>query len=142
MGNKINSKNSVWNLKPIFAGDDDPSVGQKRKEIENEAENFEKKWRGRNDYFESPEILKQALDELENFQRYFGPFGAEYYYFWLRTSQDQGNPKLKAKFNKILNFSQKIQNKIRFFELNIARVPLPKQADFLKSGIVKGYRHY
>ncbi len=141
-GTKFNSKNSIWNLRSLFAGDDDPHMGRKRKEIENAAESFEKKWRGRNDYFESPEILKQALDELENFQRYFGPFGAEYYYFWLRTSQDQGNPKLKAKFNKILNFSQKIQNKIRFFELNIARVPLPKQADFLKSGILKSYRHY
>jgi oligoendopeptidase F len=142
MKNKFNSKNAVWNLKSLFAGDSDPSMGQKRKEIEEAAESFEKKWRSRKDYLENPETLKQALDELENFQHYFGPFGAEYYYFWLRTSQDQSSPVLKAKFNKINDFSQKIQNKIRFFELNIARIPEQKQDEFLKSKNLKNYRHY
>lgn len=135
-------KRTVWNLKPLFDGDDDLEIKRKRKIVERESYKFINKWKNRNDYLENPIVLKKALDEYEKWQRFYGDDGAEGYYFRLRTSQDQNNPKLKAKFNQVQDFGKKIQNDIQFFELRLAKAPLKTQKEFLKSKHLKNYKHF
>ena len=116
-------KQIMWNFRPLFEGDDDPKIEEKRGLLEKKSYAFINKWKDRRDYLKEPSVLKTALDDYEEWKRYYGSEGDEGYYFWLRTSQDQNDPKLKAKFNKIEHFSKRIENDIQFFHLRIAKIP-------------------
>ena len=131
-----------WDLKKLFDNDNDPEIGKKRKIVGQQSYNFINKWKDRKDYLTDPAVLREALGEYEEWGRYYGTDGDEGYYFWLRTQQDQNNPILKAKFNKIEEFSRKIENDIRFFRLRIARIPTKQQRKFLQYPGLKDYKHF
>jgi oligoendopeptidase F len=134
-------KQIPWNLTPLFTNDDDPAIQKKRKLIEQKSYAFINRWKDRSDYLEDPVILTQALHEYEAWKKACGSEGDEGYYFWLRTAQDQNNPELKARFNKIESFSKKIENDIQFFILRIARIPEKRQQTFLGYSGLQPYRH-
>ncbi len=135
-------KQITWNLKQFFESDDDPGIEGKRKIIEQKSYEFINKWKDGKDYLKNPAVLKQALDEYERWKRDYGTDGDEGYYFWLRTTQDQNNPKLKAKFNQIENFSKRIENESQFFHLRISRMPKTYQKKFLGFAGLKDYKHF
>jgi oligoendopeptidase F len=135
-------KQITWNFGKLFSGDNDPAIEKKRQSLEKKSHAFINKWHDRSDYLRAPAILKQALDEYELWRRQYGSEGDEGYYFWLRTTQNQNDPKLKAKFNTIDNFSKKIENDIQFFPLRIAKIPPKKQGQFLRYPPLNAYRHY
>jgi oligoendopeptidase F len=135
-------KQTTWNLKRLFNGDDDPRIEEKRKVVERKSYEFINKWKDRKDYLKNPSILKQALDEYEQWKRDYGSDGDEGYYFWLRTTQDQNNPNLKARFNTIEHFSKKIENDIQFFYLRTAKISEKNQKKFLEYAGLNDYRHF
>ena len=135
-------KQISWNFGTLFSGDDDPAIEKKRKSVEKKSYTFINAWKDRTDYLRDPSTLKKALDEYELWKRNYGSEGDEGYYFWLRTTQDQNNPALKAKFNTVDNFSKKIENDIQFFPLRIAKIPPKKQKKFLHYPPLKAYRHF
>jgi oligoendopeptidase F len=135
-------KQITWNLAKLFSGDNDPAMEEIRKAVEEKSYAFINRWKNRSDYLEDPAILKQAMDEYEAWKRDCGTDGNEGYYFWLRTSQDQNDPGLKAKFNKIEQFSKKIENDIQFFYLRIAKIPKEQQQKFLDYAGLLNCRHY
>jgi oligoendopeptidase F len=135
-------KQITWNFGTLFSSDDDPAIEKKRKSLEKKSYAFINAWKDRTDYLRDPAALKKALDEYELWKRHYGTEGDEGYYFWLRTTQDQNNPALKAKFNTIDNFSKKIENDIQFFPLRIAKVPPHEQEKFLQYPPLKPYRHF
>ena len=132
----------TWNLTKLFKSDDDSEMEKKRKVILEKSYAFINKWKDRNDYLEDPKVLKQALDEYEFWLRNYGSSGDEGYYFHLRTAQNQNDPKLKAKENKIEEFSKKIGNDIQFFTLRIARIPQQLQNKFLNYEDLAPYKHF
>ena len=133
---------TVWNLSPLFESDNDPEIAKKRKIVERESYKFINKWKKRDDYLRDPKVLKKALNEYERWLKNYGTSGDEGYYFELRTAQDQNSPALKAKFNKAVNFSNKIQNDIQFFTLEIAKVNPKLHSKFLQYKELKQYRHF
>ncbi len=135
-------KQITWNFGKLFSSDDDPAIEKKRRSLEKKSYAFINAWKNRTDYLRDPATLKNALDEYERWKRHYGSEGDEGYYFWLRTTQDQNNPALKAKFNTIDNFSKKIENDIQFFPLRIAKIPPFKQKKFLQYPPLKPYRHF
>lgn len=135
-------KRYVWNLTPLFSGDDDPRIAEKRKIVEEKSHAFIAAWKDRTDYLKNPAVLKKALDAYEEWKRSYGTEGDEGYYFWLRTSQDQNDPTLKAKFHLIDQFGKKIQNEIQFFTLRVAKIPRTAQKKFLDYAGLKPYRHF
>jgi oligoendopeptidase F len=135
-------KGYEWNLTDLFDNDDDPRIERKRKIVQQKSYAFVNTWKGRTDYLRNPAILLKALDEYEKWRRYYGSEGDEGYYFWLRTSQNQNDPVLKAKFNLIEEFSKKIQNDIQFFSLRIAKIPYRFQQKFIRYPGLQKYRHY
>jgi oligoendopeptidase F len=135
-------KQIVWNLKPLFLSDDDPFMERKRKIVERESYRFINKWKARRDYLQDPSVLRKALDEYEAWNRHYGADGDEGYYFMLRTQQDQNDPSLKAKYNKIEEFSRRIYNDIQFFHLRIGKIPPKRQGKFLGYAPLKKYRHF
>jgi oligoendopeptidase F len=135
-------KSYEWNLTHLFENDEDPRIELKRKIVQQKSYSFINTWKGRTDYLSSPAIILRALDEYEKWRRHYGSEGDEGYYFWLRTSQNQNDPVLKAKFNLIEEFSKKIQNDIQFFTLRIAKIPDRYQRKFIQYPGLKKYRHY
>ncbi|MEW6109390.1 MAG: M3 family oligoendopeptidase [Nitrospirota bacterium] len=139
---RLKIKKTTWDLDQLFRSDDDPLIEKKRKILERKSYEFINKWKGRDDYLKNPAVLKNAIDEYENWKRHCGADGDEGYYFWLRTQQNQNDPLLKAKFSKSEEFSRKIENDIRFFSLNIAKIKPERQRKFLEYKGLKDYRHF
>lgn len=133
---------TTWDLKRLFENNDDPKIEENRKTVEQKSYAFINKWKNRKDYLKEPAVLRKALEEYEAWKHNYGTDGHAGYYFWLRTQIDRNNPELKAKFNKIEEFSRKLENDIRFFHLRIAKIPKSLHAAFLKyPGLIK-YKHF
>lgn len=133
---------AAWDLSPLFNNDNDPRMEQQRNVVARKSRQFIRAWQDRTDYLENPLVLRKALDQYEAWKRRFGTDGDEGYYFWLRTQQDQNDPMLKAKYNKIEEFGKKIENDSQFFYLRIAKISPGKQTAFLRHDALKKYRHF
>lgn len=138
----IEIKTTEFNLTPLFADDNDPQMIVDRQKTEELSYAFINKWKERKDYLESVAVLREALDEYEAWQRTCGADGSEGYYFWLRSEQDETDPKLKAKMNQINDFSDKIGNEIMFFELRLSKIGVEKQQEFLAAAELSEYRAF
>jgi oligoendopeptidase F len=133
---------TVWDLSVLFAHDDDPAAEERLREVGRASRRFIDKWKNRRDYLRDPAILARALGEYEKWKRRYGTDGDAGYYFWLRTQQDQNDPGLKARFNKIEEFSRGIENEIQFFHLRIARIPRDLRGKMLSFAGLRKYRHF
>jgi oligoendopeptidase F len=142
MAAKSRRRSTEWDLSALFSGDGDARIEGNMKTVERESYRFIRKWKGRADYLSSPRVLKQALDEYEGWRRKCGVDGDAGYYFWLRTEQDQNSPTLKARFNKIEEFSRRIENDMQFFHLRIAKIPPRRRNGFLTFPGLAPYRHF
>jgi oligoendopeptidase F len=131
-----------WNLGLLFASENDPEIGKTRKEVEEVTRAFVKKWKETDSYLKEPEKLKEALDEYESWLRNFGAGAKENYYFELKSSLDQNDPKIKARLNQITEFAQKIQTEMQFFELRVAKIDPKSQKKFLDYKPLAPYRHF
>ncbi len=136
-----NKENLTWDLSPLFAGDDDPKIEEAKAAAKAATEAFVKKWKDREDYLSDPAILKEALDEYENWQRNHGYASAVGFYFFLRHSTDQNNSSLKAKNQLSHDLAVNLANKIQFFLLRIAKIPEGEQSKFLNYSDLGPYKH-
>lgn len=125
-----------WDLSYLHVNFD-----EERNNANKSTNNFVSNWKHRDDYLESPEILKQALIEYEDwFNNYKESNEAAYY--WLKQQKNSEDTTVTAKANSINNFTEKLYDKMRFFELNIAKIPPEKQQSFLNYGGLENYKHY
>ncbi|MBI2452033.1 hypothetical protein HYV50_03060 [Candidatus Pacearchaeota archaeon] len=136
-----------WDLSPLLESDDDPKIEKIREQIKNSVDTFVSKWKNNDSYLKNPELLKKSLEEYEKIRanNTSGDDGAgtiDSFYFWLRMRQDQNDPEIKAKYNKSMEFANKIINDLRFFTLKIAKIPEKEQNKFLHSPELSNYRHY
>ena len=139
---KLKPKYTEWNLKLLFENDDDPKIDEYLKKYEKESYKFINKWKNNSKYLENPQTLKQALDELEELSKEYIYGGAAGYYIHLRQRQEQDNPKIKAKNNKIHELLVKVTNDIQFFDIKLSKVNQQKQQEFLESKELADYKHY
>src|SRR3989304_2224507 len=100
----IDTSKTVWGLTPLCKGDDDPNIPINRVKREEKIKSFISKWGGRKDYLKSPEVMLEALNDYEDLNANYGTGGTEGFYFHLRAQDDQTNPDIKAKLNKINEF--------------------------------------
>ena len=138
----INVQKTIWDLSPLLSGDGDPATEKKLEEVEKKNRSFSEKWKDKNDYLEDPGILKKALDEYEYLMANYGTGGDVLYYFYLRNSQEQNNPEIKAKLNRFEELSTKLYNEHQFFPHRIAKIPRDKQGVFLNYPGLKDYKHF
>lgn len=142
MATTLKTNNTTWNLKTLFASDDDPAIAAGREAVEKANKKFVSKWSKTSEYLVDAKILRKALDDYEKLLRNFGTDGNEGYYFWLRSQQDQNDQAIKAKFAKVLDFSTKLHNELQFFELRLSKITKQKQKEFLKDPELKPYKHF
>jgi len=145
MSTKLNLNNTSWNLKLLFDNLDQPIdklLEEEREELQTEAKKFVQKWENKTDYLKNPSILKEALNDYENWRRNWGSSGRQGFYLALSLALDQNNSELKAKESKINEISVDIENQIQFFTHRLSRVDSAKQQEFLSSVELKEYRHF
>ncbi len=138
----MNSLKTTWDLSPLFKSDNDPTIAKDRKVAVRETSRFVKKWESRTDYLKDPKILLEALDDYEKWARFYGYNYRESYYFDLRHSVNQPDPKIKAKVNQAEELAQKLQNAIQFFELRVAKIDSKLQKKFLTYNPLSPYKHF
>ncbi len=131
-----------WNLSDLFKSDDDPSIYEERTLVEKAFNNFITKWEKRNDFLVDPKIMSEALTEYDKLQKFYGSFGKESYYFSLRSSIEEDNPKIKAKLNTVSSLSKKLENQMQFFTYRISKIPNTQQGKFLSAPELKPYIHF
>ncbi|MDQ3099685.1 MAG: M3 family oligoendopeptidase [bacterium] len=139
---KLNISKTNWDLSPLLSSDSDPKIEEQKKQVTKESYQFINKWKDRHDYLSDPKIIKEALDEYENWHHHYGTSGDFGYYFSLRSAQDQMSTEIKAKENQIEDFANKIQNDIQFFEMRISKIPKDGQQQFLDDANLAPYKHY
>ena len=138
----MNKTKENWDLSPLFAGDQDPKMAGARGDIERATKDFAERWKKRPDYLKEPKVLRQALDEFENWAKNFGTEGKESFYFGLKLAKDQSNPELRAKENKIKEFGDNLSDHIRFFTLTLSKVSPAIQKKFLNAPELVPYKHF
>ena len=140
MKQKIKEK-MKWDLSSFYKNDNDSKIEKDQKNVKRKSYQFINKWKDRNDYLKKPKILQEAMEDYEKWISACGNSGNFGYYFWLRSSLEQNNTDLKAKENNINDFIQKISNDVRFFWMNISKIPKKDQKKFLEFKGLKKYKH-
>lgn len=130
-----------WNFGLLYDRYDKKALEGELEAIKKKNLEFVAKWRGRTDYLENPEILAQALDELEEIEATIGTSGKPGYYYWLKYQLDQQNTEIKAELGKIEDLGTYLQNELEFFNQGISRIPAEKQSEFLNYPGLAEYRH-
>lgn len=131
-----------WNLKPLFATDNDPQITKKQDEAIKASYKFINKWKTRQDYLKDPKVLAISLKEYEQWVANYGTNDQVCYYFWLRSEQEKNNPKIKAGLNQAKDIAVKIENDIQFFTLNLSKIPISKQKEFLQAKELGSYQRF
>src|SRR5919107_1231786 len=131
-----------WDLSPLLSSDDDPRIELEQRTVVEDTQRFVEKWKPRTDYLQNPAVLREALDDYQHWLRSHGAYGDAGYYLSLRRAQDQTDPELKAKETVLNDGGKKTTNQLRFFVLNIAKIPLDEQPAFLAYPDLSDYRHY
>jgi oligoendopeptidase F len=132
----------TWNLTPLAAGDTDPRLAVARQESQIAVEKFAAKWQDSTDFLTNPQTLRLALEEYEQLQRQYGLNTQEYYYYQLRTSQDQLSPELKAKVAQADEISTKLVNQIHFFAMRLSKLTSLQQQPLLQAEVLQPYHHF
>ncbi|MEI7604135.1 MAG: M3 family oligoendopeptidase [bacterium] len=113
---------TTWNLAPLFSGDNDPEMEKNLSRIEESTSKFISKWKDRDDYLIDPIILKEALEEYQEWMNSCSYGERNFYYWWMKSRQDENSTEYKAKYNQIDEFAKKITTDIQFFPLKIAKI--------------------
>jgi oligoendopeptidase F len=138
----LHHQHATWDLSPLFANDDDPKMAEDQSAVERLSSAFIHKWKDRDDYTSDPAALFEALTEYESWALAAGTSGVVGYYFWLRTQQNESSPELKARWNKLEEFSTKIANDMQFFTHRISLIPIDKHDVLLNNEKLLPYRHF
>ena len=140
----VHNKNAgiVWDLSPLFRSDEDPGIEVNLKQVEKKSYAFINTWKDRTDYLREPSVMQEALEAYERWKKSWGTDGEAGFYYWLRTQQDMNDTELRARFNRVEEFSRKIENDIQFFHLRIAKIPKARQKRFLAHEGLRKYRHF
>ncbi|MFA5080178.1 MAG: M3 family oligoendopeptidase [Candidatus Paceibacterota bacterium] len=131
-----------WDLSPLFSRDNDENITLERERVAKATEKFINKWRDRTDYLENALLLKEALDDYESWNRFFGSNCKEIYYFNCRSSQDQTNTNVRAKSNQANDNALKIQNDMEFFYLSLGKITPENQQKFLENKNLNDYNYF
>lgn len=131
-----------WNTSKLYKDISDPQIEKDIQTCIKKNKAFALRWRNNRKYLEDAKTLSIALKEYEHLQQKYGQCTKPHYYLFLLNSLNQTDTDIKAKLNKVSAISTQLENEIQFFELNISKVNVLQQRNFLKSTHLKNYKHY
>lgn len=131
--------NKNWNLNLLFSNQTE-ELDERDAAISN-TEKFAQKWKGREDYLNNEFVLKEALDDYEEWHQSTGPYCRGVYYHHCRYSLNQNDSEVRAEFNKALDLERELSNEVEFFCLSLGRINSENQKKFLSLDILADYRY-
>jgi oligoendopeptidase F len=133
---------TTWDFSSLFSSDTDPKIAAERLEIARQAQLFATAWQDRQDYLTDPDILRQALDQYEQWCKAYNTTGVAGYYLHLRSELNQLDSFLKAESNKTDELSAHLANLTQFFGLRLSKISTSQQTLFLQSEQLAPYKHF
>lgn len=129
-----------WNLGLLYKGHNDPQIEKDMKAIEKAYGTFERKYRGKTDYLKNKKKLLQALTDFEAI--FLDTAVSKPLYYFQYHMDIHNDSASRAESTKLMSRLQKNENKIVFFELSLAKIPVAIQKKFLKSKKLSHYTYY
>jgi oligoendopeptidase F len=138
----VNSAEGItWDLSDLFSAHDDPRIDTTLKECRGQAEDFEKRYRGRIEDADNltAETVFQALQALEVIQESLNRVGS---YAGLLYAADTSRPEYQDLEQKVEQRSTEIKNLLLFFELEWLKLDDPAAKRVIDNPVLANYRHY
>lgn len=133
---------TAWNLGLLYPkGHKDPAIEKDVKHIEKIYTDFAATYAGRTDYIENAESLAKVLADYETLINQCDG-GRPAFYLSLAREINKQDAVAEAMLTKISERLTKASNKIIFFELLLAKIPVDKQKQFLANDVLKPYHYY
>jgi len=127
-----------WELSELYAGPDDPAIGEDQRVALEEAEAFAAEYRDHVARLDAP-ALARAASRLEALQaRAYRPL----VYAHLLFSGDTAQPRHGALLQAARERHTAIQERLLFFTLEWQRVPAERAAALLSDGTLARHRHW
>lgn len=126
----------------LYRSPQDPALMRDVKASEREYIAFEKKYKNRTDYLESPEKLKRALEDFELLSHgaiHSKPF---VYLTLMKKSLPDLRGDTEALLNRVSDSFRISSNRVIFFYLRLGKVSQAKQKEFLRSPGLKDFRYH
>ncbi len=130
----------TWNLKLLYKSDTDPQIELDLKAIEKAYSSFEKKYKAK-PFTQSPESLARALKDYEKLAVEVGG-RKPWWYFALRVDLNSGDTRSAAMKTKCEKVITEAANKIQFFNLQIAKIEVREQKNFLMHKALQPYKYH
>ncbi|HEY0908028.1 MAG TPA: M3 family oligoendopeptidase [Candidatus Paceibacterota bacterium] len=132
---------TTWNLGLLYKDHNDPRIEKDVRSAEKDFAAFEKAYKGKTDYLKNEGKLLKALQDFESLfsER---SFTKSITYFNFLTDLDSKDSVARAKSTQFIERLTKIEHKIMFFELSLAKIPAPLQKKFISSKKLAPFAYY
>lgn len=130
-----------WNFKLFYQSDTDPQIEKDIIVAEKAAVSFEKKWKKNSKFITGTAELKKSLSDYEALIG-MNEFSKPYLYFYLRQDADANNQKATSELSRIQSRITAAQNKIIFYDLELAKISKDMQKKILKDVSFKKYHYF
>ncbi len=129
-----------WNLGLLYKSDKDPQIEKDLRAIENAYTTFENKYRGK-PFIKSPQSLSEALNDFEKMQKTVSSTKPVWYFKLKKdlNSEDTRSSALATKYDQRITDAS---NKIKFFEVEISKIPASKYKTFLNHKDLQPYVYF
>jgi len=117
-------------------------IGQKKAESIRRVNEFAQKWSKNKEYLKSPEALKEAFDEVEEIFSLGLDNSWENNYYYLKMVTKSDDAEIRAKLNQAENLTIELNNLMKFFFLDLGKIEQEKREIFLRSPLLKDYKHF
>jgi len=131
---------TAWNLKLLYKGDNDPQIEKDIKSIENLCELIERKYKGKS-FTKTPQTLLRALNDQHRLSESIDHSYGATWYFSMKVDLNSNDNKSAAIVTKYGQRLTEAVNKVKFFGLDIAKIPASKQKTFLNYSGLKPYKY-
>lgn len=138
MKNKFQTK---WDFKLFYNEDNDSNMEKDLKSFEKSVSSFEKKYKNNLEYLFDVDQLFKALEEYEHLScmpEAYKPL----HYFQLKKDINSNDNVAQAKLLTYTDRLNKELNKINFFKLNLGKVEVLKQKEFLQNKKLEKYHYF
>lgn len=130
---------TTWNLSGLGSGINDPSFILERELMKKKYISFARKWKKDKTFLTDEKSLKKALDQYEKLSQLGNK---EQVFIFLSMQVDAGNSELQAAYKKMSYFINEMGNLIRFFILDLGKIDIKNQNQFLKSEVLNDYHNF
>lgn len=132
---------TTWNLSLALPDTSPENIAKLQKQSEKLITTFASKYSQDKSFLHDPSVLLQSLTDYENILA-TDPANQLGQYFGLSHALDQSNPELLSQLSILRSWSTTLANKIQFYTLDLAKISVAKQKEFLSLIALSHYHKF